>query len=488
MKKLPAIVAGILICICALTWPSLAQTFRDLGKFDYDPDGAYPYGYLVQGLDGKFYGEASGGGTHWQDCISIVGCGTIYRSTSPGGLSQLYSFCAQPGCSDGESPNGGLLLATDGNFYGVTYRGGANGSGAIFQITPAGDFTTIYSFCSGCNEGIYPIGGLIQGRDGNLYGTSSMSGKYNGGTVFKITLSGVLTTIHAFCAETDCADGSVPESTLVQAANGNFYGTTISGGINSVGTVYEITPSGQFTTLYKFCSLPNCTDGKYPFANLIQATDGNLYGTTAEGGTYGPGTIFQITTSGQLTTLHSFCAQTNCSDGANPGTGLVQASDGRLYGSAGGGDSTSCELGCGILYKFSPPANYQVIYNFCPTGPCSDGADPSALMQGTDGVFYGALESGGQYGLGTVYGFSIGLPAFVNTLPTAGTPGTQVIILGNGLTGTSSVTFNGMQATFNVVSDTELTATVPSGAISGKVQVVTPTGTLSTIQNFQVFD
>jgi uncharacterized repeat protein (TIGR03803 family) len=488
MKKLAAIIAGILICICALTAPSLAQTFRDLGKFNYDPDGAYPYGYLVQGLDGNFYGEASAGGTHWEDCISTAACGTVYKSVSPIGLSQLYSFCAQAGCADGESPNGGLVLATDGNFYGVTYRGGANGHGAIFRITPVGDFTTIYSFCSGCNDGVFPIGGLIQGRDGNLYGTSSMSGEYNGGTVFKVTLSGVLTTIHAFCAEADCADGGVPESTLVQAVNGNFYGTTISGGINSVGTVYEVSPSGQFTTLYKFCSLPNCTDGKYPFAGLIQATDGNLYGTTAEGGTYGPGTIFQITTSGQLTTLHSFCSQPNCSDGANPGVGLVQASDGRLYGSADGGNTTFCAPSCGILYKISPPDNYEVIYNFCSTGSCDDGAFPSALMQGTDGVFYAAAAGGGEHNFGTVFGFSIGLPAFVNTLPTAGTPGTQVIVLGNGLTGSTSVTFNGMQAAFNVVSDTELTATVPSGAISGKVQVVTPTGTLGTIQKFQVLN
>jgi|HubBroStandDraft_6_1064221.scaffolds.fasta_scaffold04705_2 uncharacterized repeat protein (TIGR03803 family) len=487
MKRL-IVLAGLWICICVGT-ASFAQKFGDLGKFNYEPDGAYPYGSLVQGLDGNFYGEAVGGGVNSQQCGSIVGCGTVSKAVASGGLSALYSFCAQANCPDGESPMGGLTLATNGNLYGVTYRGGANGHGSVFQITPAGEFTTIYSFCSGCDDGVFPIGGLTQGSDGNLYGTSSMSGKYNGGTIFKITLSGTLTTLYAFCPQTNCPDGAVPEATLVQAGNGNFYGTTISGGANDVGTIFEISPAGKFSTLYSFCSQPNCEDGKYPFAGLMQATNGNLYGTAEEGGSNGYGTIFRITTSGKFTALYNFCSQPRCRDGELPSSALVQASDGKLYGSSGyGGDTDFCDgYGCGLIYEFTPPGKLKVLYTFCSTGDCSSGAFPQTFIQGTDGAFYSVAPGGGTNNFGTVFGFSIGLPAFVNTLPTAGGVGSQVVILGNGLTGTSIVTFNGAAAAFTVVSDTELLAAIPSGATTGKVHVVTPKGTLSTIKAFRVF-
>src|SRR5208282_398944 len=209
-------------------------------------------------------------------------------------FDRLYSFCSQPSCTDGNTPRGGLIQATDGNLYGTTNDGGSNGFGTVFKITPSGTLTTLYNFCSepDCPDGTYPETGVIQATDGNFYGTT-------GSTVFKITPSGTLIF--------DVAVDGVPNG-LIQASDGNFYGTTYGGGANSDGTVFKITPSGTLTTLYSFCSKANCTDGANPQAGLIQATDGNFYGTTTFGGANSDGTVFKITPSGgTLTTLYSFC-------------------------------------------------------------------------------------------------------------------------------------------------------------------------------------
>src|ERR1022692_2116302 len=188
---------------------------------------------------------------------------------------------------------------------------------------PAQTFTTLHSFDG--TDGATPLAGLVQATNGDGYGTTSQGGANvcadfsNCGTVFRITPSGTLTTLYSFCAQSGCADGYYPYDTPVQASNGDFYGTTSGGGANSYGgTVFKITPSGTLTTLYSFCSKSLCTDGGGPYAGLVQATNGDFYGTTVEGGTHGDGTVFKITPSGTLTTLHSFCAQVVgkiCSDG-----------------------------------------------------------------------------------------------------------------------------------------------------------------------------
>jgi uncharacterized repeat protein (TIGR03803 family) len=181
--------------------------------------------------------------------------------------------------------------------------------GTVFEINPVGDVRTIYSFCSqpDCADGVGPAG-LIQAANLNevwVYGTTETSGPGGDdgpGTVFKISVEGGLETLYTFCAQSGCADGEYPRAALTQAADGNLYGTTFSGGVAAsncnyfagCGTIFEITSSGTLTTLYRFCSQPGCTDGSNPFAELVQDTNGFLYGTTEYGGTAELGTVFSL--------------------------------------------------------------------------------------------------------------------------------------------------------------------------------------------------
>jgi uncharacterized repeat protein (TIGR03803 family) len=265
-------------------------------------------GALIQGTDGNFYG------TVLQEQGGQFTEGTVFKITPSDTLTTLYNFGQLP--TSGRLPVGGLAQASDGNFYGTTAQGGTNSSGTLFKITPSGTLTTLHNFCSqsGCADGQGPGGPLVQGTDGNLYGTTSAGANTacsgGCGTVFKITTTGTLTTLHSF----DLTDGVDPNAGLIQATDGNFYGTTYSGGSNNssyssgtCGTVFKITPAGTLTTLHTF----DYTDGAHPIAGLIQATDGNFYGTTGGGGNCnnfggGCGTVFRITATGKLTTLHSF--------------------------------------------------------------------------------------------------------------------------------------------------------------------------------------
>ena len=194
--------------------------------------------------------------------------------------------------------------------------------------------------------------------------------------------------------------------------------------------MFELSATGQFTTLYSFCTQSNCPDGSNPRAGLVQGTDGNFYGTTSAGGVGGGGTIFAITPGGKLKTLHSFCSQSS---------------------------------------------------------KCPDGSTPqSTLTQGTDGNFYGTASAGGRFGGGTLFRLSMGLGQFVEAVPIAGRVGRGIVILGNSLTGATNVSFNGIAATFTVLSDTAIEATVPGGATTGTIEVTTPAGTLSSNFAFQV--
>ena len=310
----------------------------------------------------------------------------------------------------------------------------------------------------------------------------------NGGTVFRITPGGTLTTLYSFCSQTNCTDGQDPYAGLVQSADGDFYGTTYSGGANGHGTVFKITPSGTLTTLYSFCSqgvYPNCTDGYYPRAGLVQAANGDLYGTTPGGGpgTCSPpgcGTVFKITPSGTLTTLHSF----NGTDGSAPYAGLVQATDGDLYGTTDLGGANGSN---GTVFKITPSGTLTMLYSFCSQSGCTDGINPHAgLVQDTNGDFYGTTVDGGTNNNGTLFRLSVGLGPFVKTQPPNGKVGAAVEILGTNLTGATSVSFNGTAAVFTVLSPSLITTTVPAGASSGEVQVVTPSGTLSSNASFRV--
>jgi uncharacterized repeat protein (TIGR03803 family) len=274
----------------------------------------------------------------------------------------------------------------------------------------------------------------------------------------------------------------------------DFYGVTEGGkGPGGPGTVFKITPSGTLTTLHTFCSESGCADGWQPLAGLVQATNGDLYGTTSEGDSYahysgGNGTVFKINPSGTLTTLHRFCA-TNCADGSQPYAGLVQATDGNLYGTTSGYGS-----GIATVFKIALGGKLTTLYTFCSQGvqpDYPDGDYPFAgLVQATNGDLYGTTSQGGAnctpYGCGTVFSLSIGLGPFVEALPASGKVGAGISILGTNLTGATSVDFNGTPAVFTVLSSSEIIATVPAGATTGSVQVVTPSGRLSSSAVFRV--
>src|SRR5271165_1356831 len=409
---------------------SHAQTLTPLHSFAGSPnDGDTPNAALVQGSDGNFYGTTVKGGASASICQD--GCGTVFKVTPAGTLTVLHSFCVNYPCADGASPYAALVQGTDGNFYGTAYGLGKFNGGTVFKITLAGALTTLYSFCSqpNCADGSQPYAGLVQASDGNFYVTTLEGGSNNGcslgsgscGTVFKITPGGMLTTLHSFCAQTNCVDGGNPYAGLVQGRDGNFYGTTFERGANGYGTVFKITPAGTLTTLYSFCAQTNCVDGSIPYAGLVQASDGNFYGTTTQGaGAYGNGgTVFKITPGGTLTSLYSFCSQPNCTDGDDPIAGLVQASDGNFYGTTQQGGGTDCANNydhCGTVFKITPAGELTTLYRF----DGSDGKWPIAgLVQATDGNFYGATYTGGAYNFGTVFELQVPV-TYTLTVSTSG--------------------------------------------------------------------
>jgi uncharacterized repeat protein (TIGR03803 family) len=341
-----------------------AGSLSTLHSFNFK-DGAAPSASLVEGNDGIFYGTSSAGGTHKQ--------GSVFRITSTGTLTPLYSFCKKTGCADGSFPEASLVQGSDGNFYGTTYSGGgsncAAGCGIIFKITATGKMTRLHYFCAqpGCPDGSGPMAGLVLASDENFYGTTSVGGSGGNcgdsgcGTVFRITPTGSLTTVHSF----NLTDGAVPEGVLVQGKDGNLYGTTFYGGVNTAcgssagcGTAFKMTLAGQLSTIYSFCGQTDCSDGTFPRAGLVQGTDGNFYGTTVQGGNknYG-GTAFELTGAGQLTKLYLFCSKQNCTDGYQPYAGLIQAKSGLLYGTTSYGASTKCGVsaGCGTVFSLTAP-------------------------------------------------------------------------------------------------------------------------------------
>jgi uncharacterized repeat protein (TIGR03803 family) len=483
-----------------------AQTFTTLDRLCPEGsqcmNGEAPAADLVQGADGNFYGTTVEGGS--------PGNGTVFKMTTSGLITALHSFDSD---TDGGHPYGPLVEGTDGNCYGTTSQGGTHttcdggyGCGTVFKITPSGTVTTLHSF-QGTGDGAYPYGQLVQGMDGDLYGTASGGGGsdncYGGcGTVFKITPIGIFTTIHIFGG----SDGGYPDGGLVEATNGDFYGTTQVGGSSGnctmqytfgCGTIFKITASGTFAMVRSF----DGTDGQQPLSGLVQTADGSLYGTTYLGGTNVAGTVFKVTPNGALTTLHNFCSQTNCTDGAVPYAGLVQGTDGNLYGTTitgGANDKDVCMAegfnGCGTLFEITPSGALTTLYNFCSEGGsnCTDGQSPlGGLVQSTDGEFYGTTfeggaRSSGDNGEGTIFDLAVGLVPFVETLPASGVVGATVRILGTDLTGTTGVTFNGTAAIFTVNSHSLISTTVPAGATIGTVQVVTPSATLSSNIAFHV--
>ncbi|HEV2397351.1 MAG TPA: choice-of-anchor tandem repeat GloVer-containing protein [Candidatus Sulfotelmatobacter sp.] len=490
MTPLKAVCIFPLSILFVLVTPLAAQTpsatFTTITDFG-EGDGQYPSA-LAQGLDGNLYGTVV-----YPHRTGTRADSFFFNLTAGGSYTNLPGYSCKTNYCTGSKPYAGVTLAGDGNFYGTTSYGGngsyrnVNKSGTLFQANTRSGLTTLYSFCSklGCQDGDDPYTPLTLGSDGNLYGTTQYGGLHKSGTAFVLTLAGNFNTLHQFCAQTNCADGSYP-SGLIQATDGNFYGLAgggtgaYCGTPNTCGLVFKMTPQGVTTTLYSFCSLPNCTDGWSP-QSIIQAADGNLYGATAWSGTTGPGTIFKLSLQGQLKTLYTLCGST-CTTGRTSAGHMIQATDGNFYGISSG---DTC---CSMVFELTSTGAYSTLYTFCQQGGryCSDGSGPTGIVQATDGNFYGTTFYGGPSGYGTAFQLSTGLAPFVQTVTSSGAVGASVLILGNNLTGASSVTFNGMAASFTVVSSTEITAAVPKGATTGPIEVITPTGTLKSNRQFAV--
>jgi uncharacterized repeat protein (TIGR03803 family) len=508
MKYRMLATAIVLVCSSQLNaqWPAspLSSSFTTLIDFD-NTDGGNPAGSLVQGLDGNLYGTTFDGGNTFANCLG-PNCGTAFRISPSGTLTTIYSFCSQANCADGGNPAGPLVLGVDGNFYGITEVGGtgagcyaANACGTVFKITPGGTLTTIYNWCSqpNCADGEYSLtpesGAFVQAADGIFYGTNDTGGASSAGTAFKLTPTGSLTTLYTFCSQTNCADGSDPEGGLTRAADGDFYGVTQEGGgASGAGTVFKLTPGGALTTLYDFCSQTNCTDGALPSGPLIQATDGNFYGTTEYGGANVNsaacarfdgycGTVFKITPRGALMTIYSFCSLANCADGFSPANSVVEATDGNLYGPTAG----TYQYGI-TLFRLTPKGKLTTLYTFN-----TQFQTPEALFQATNGTFYGVTLEGGTseactLPCGIAFSLDTGLRPFVQTVPTFGHVADLATILGNGLSDATDVRFNGKRADFEVISDTEILAAVPDGATTGFVTVTWSGTRLKSNVEFQV--
>lgn len=343
-------------------------------------DGSYPYAGVVQGKDGNLYGTTYAGGSN--------NAGTVYKAAPGGAPSTIYSFGASS--TDGTSPFAALVLGSDGNFYGTNSAGGANGKGTVFQITPSGALTTLHAFGAD-TDGAEPSANLVQGKDGSFYGTTQTGGAYGGGTIYKITSAGVITNFYSFGGVANDAASSY--SGLVQASDGNFYGTTTLGGANGEGTVFKLTSDGVYSVIYSFSAIDSDknADGALPYAGLVQGSDGNLYGATSYGGAHNFGTIFKITPAGSLTTLYSF---SGASDGGHPRATLTNGGN-VFYGTASGGGANNF----GTAFKITSGGDFTTLYTFGTNA--TDGATPyGAILKASNGGLYGTTLGSG---LGTIY-------------------------------------------------------------------------------------
>jgi uncharacterized repeat protein (TIGR03803 family) len=441
-------VCGVLLFWAMAAVVLSAQTLTTLYNFNYT-DGLNPSGQMVQATNGYLYGTTGG------DLVNSDG--TIFEMTPSGTLTTITGF----GGTAGAVPYAGLIQATNGNLYGTAQDGGANGDGTVFEITPSGTLTTLHAFDG--TDGAEPVGGVIQGTNGDFYGTTEFNGANGGGTVFSMTASGTVTTLHSF---TGGVDGYHPYAGLVQGTNGDFYGTTLDGGTYGYGVVFKITSTGKLATLYSFNF--NDPNGGNPKAGLLFGVNGS-------------GTIFKITPSGTLSLVYSFCSQTSCTDGGLPFAGLIQGSDGNFYGTTYGG---GIDGGNGTVFKITSGGTLTTLHSFVGT----DGSFPeAALVQDTNGTFYGTTVSGGTGRTGTVFSLSTGLEAFVSLAATSGKEGVKIGILGQGFSKSSVVKFGGTEATGVALSGaTYITATVPADALTGKVTVTTGSTTLTSPITFKV--
>jgi uncharacterized repeat protein (TIGR03803 family) len=386
---------GAVLALVPVTEPGVA--LDTLYSFAGTTYGYSPFAGLVQTLDGNFYGTALLGGT--------TGDGTVFRMATNGAVSLVHSFNYN---TDGSEPYAMLTLGTNGSLYGGNYVGGSSGYGTVFRMTTNGVTTTLAAV-NYTTSGGFPVAGLVQGKDGNFYGPTLQGGLSGYGTLFRVTSPAGFSTLRSFNGQ----NAAYSSSKLIQAADGNFYGTAESGGTNGGwGTVYQTTPAGAITLLASF----DYTRGGSPVAGLVQDTDGAFYGTAYYGGTNGAGSVFKMTADGTLTALYSFSGQ---ADGGNPFGGLLLSSDGNLYGTT----ETGGTYGLGTVFRITPGGPLITIANF----DSYQGANPEcALMQGADGNLYGTTANGGQGNEGAIFRLSINAPLQITRQPQ-----TQLAYLGD---------------------------------------------------------
>jgi uncharacterized repeat protein (TIGR03803 family) len=462
----------LLLAVTAAT----AQTYTNLYAYpgtDNNSSGITWPSVLSQGQDGDLYSTIQTNGSYQY--------GSVYKMSTSGGYTLLYSFCAEgsPCATSGAYPTGGVTLGFDGNLWGTTEDGGKDAAGTVFKVTPAGTLASVYSFTNAKDDSA-PNFTVLQGQDGNIYGVSEeqYDGQY--GSFFKLTTKGKISP-YPF----SYTNGDSP-SLPVQGTDLNFYGTTQAGGDTSCGefgcgVVYKATSAGKITVLHEFTGYASSTnfDGSRPIGSLVQGPDGDFYGTTYTGGANNLGAVFKISSSGTYTLLHSFAGVPT--DGSLPIAGMTVGTDGNFYGvTADGGTQNG-----GAIFEITPAGKETVLYSFCIVS-CYDGFSPTtALVLHTDGIFYGNT-AGNSNGGSVFYSFKTKLKPFVRLVTWSGKDGATAEILGQGFTGTKAVSFNGVAAKFDNASDTYMTATVPTGALSGPVTVTTFSSTLQSDRSFLV--
>jgi uncharacterized repeat protein (TIGR03803 family) len=404
-KRLALAIAFVLVATTTYSVEAQTYTEKVLYLFTGNPDGEQPQASLIQDTNGNLYGTTLRGGD--PNCPSMYAnaCGIVFKVSANGVETILYSF---PGTPDGASPQSVLVRDAKGNLYGTTIGGGEDspcgdgpGCGTVFKLDPTGKETVLHSFPSFVGDGLWPYAGLRRDKKGNLYGTTYGGGvaacTFGCGTVFKIDRNGVYTILYSFTGTG--GDGEWPSSRLIGDGAGNFYGTTVVGGLYGNGTVFKLdTATNEETVLYSFTGVFG--DGKDPLAGLVRDANGNLYGTTYEGGVYNHGMVFKLDATGKETVLHSF----NGKGGTTPFYGdLVLDKAGNLYGTTQNGGA----LNAGTVFKVSSTTGKEtVLHSF----KGSDGAYPWAgLVEDGKGNFYGTTTEGGDLncnppsGCGTVF-------------------------------------------------------------------------------------
>jgi uncharacterized repeat protein (TIGR03803 family) len=375
---------------------SQAGTYSLLYSFQCSPDAAYPFAGLILDSSGNLYGTTFYGGQ--------FGGGAVFKVTPGGAESVLHSFAGPP--SDGEDPiYGSLTLDAAGNVYGTTAYGGESSYGTVFKVTATGTESILYNFCaqSGCTDGETPYGGVARDSAGNLYGTTAYGGTFNSGVVFKLTAGGTESVLHNFLGPP--TDGTQPSSNLTRDSSGNLYGTTPAGGASSDGTVFEVTASGTESLLYSFNGGP--VDGSEPIGGgLLRDGSGNFYGVTRTGGAKGFGAVFHLTSGGTESVLLSF---NGGGSGKYPVGSLARDAAGDLYGTTSlGGSGINCPSGrngCGVLFGLTTAGKEIVVHDF--VGSPSDGATPyGGVVRDPSGNLYGTLYVGGAYGCGAIFKYA----------------------------------------------------------------------------------